>query len=190
MEDRRPRLSSTILLARFLSIAGHPFLLIPLMVAAATGNWRTAGVVAAATILPLLAITLRNVRRGHWSDADVSRPDQRSGLYRAALPLLALSALILYFMGANPSMMRGLAAGAVMMGIGWAATRWLKISLHLMCAAYCAAVLIRLYPTSALAILPFLPALAWSRRQLDRHTWTELVVGAVVGGAAGVVAGV
>jgi hypothetical protein len=190
MEDGRRRLSSTLPLARTLSIAGHPFLLIPLMVAVATRNWRWSAAVAAGTILPLLAIALRNVRRGHWSDADVSRPDQRSGLYRAAFPLLALSTLILYFLGAGPSMMRGMAAAAVMMGIGWAATPYLKISLHLMCAAYCAAVLIRLYPCSALILLPLLPALAWSRHHLDRHTWTELVVGAVVGGAAGVVAGV
>jgi hypothetical protein len=190
MEDGRRRLSSTLPLARTLSIAGHPFVLVPITVALATRNWRWSAAVAAGMFLPLLAITLRNVRRGHWSDADVSRPDQRSGLYRTAFPLLALSTLLLYFLGAGPSMMRGMAAAAVMMGIGWAATPYLKISLHLMCAAHCAATLIPLYPWSAFALLPLLPALAWSRHHLDRHTWTELVVGAALGAGAGVVAGI
>jgi hypothetical protein len=190
MEDGRPRLSSTIPLARILSIAGHPFLLAPLTVAVATRNWRWSAAVAAGTMLPLLFITLRNVRRGHWSDADVSRRDQRGGLYRVALPLVALSALILYLLGAGPHMMRGILAAAVMLAIGAVASRYLKVSLHLMCAAYCAAILIRLHPWTALPLLPFLAALAWSRHTLDRHTWPELLVGAVVGGAAAVVAGI
>jgi hypothetical protein len=149
MEDRPPRLSSTILLARSLSIAGHPFILIPLMIAAATGNRVWTAVVAACTILPMFAITVRNVRRGTWSDHDVSRPDERGGLYRVAFPLVALSAVVLYFLGAGPQMMRGFAAAAVMLALGLLGSRWLKISMHMM-AAFCGVIMLaRIYPTSA-----------------------------------------
>lgn len=188
MEDRPPRLSSTTF-ARFLSIAGHPFILIPVMVAAATRNWIPTAVVAAATILPMFVLTLRNVRRGVWSDHDVSRREQRGGLYRAAFPLIALSALLLWMLDANPRMMRGFAAAAVMLAAGLLGNRFLKISLHMMTAAFAAVTIIRLYPNTVYAIVPFVAAIAWSRRKLDRHTWAEIVVGIGIGGAAAWVAG-
>lgn len=187
MEDGRSRLSSTTL-ARILSIAGHPFLLIPLMVAVATRNWVWTVIVGAVTILPLLAITLRNVRRGVWSDHDVSSREQRSGLYRAILPLLGISALLLWLMDASPRMMRGFAAAAVMLAIGLLANRFLKISLHMMAAAFCAVTIVRIYPNSIYAIVPFVAAIAWSRRKLDRHTWTEIFAGLAIGGAAAFIA--
>jgi hypothetical protein len=183
MEDRPPRLSSTAL-ARTISVAGHPFVLIPLMVAAATRNWVWTSVVAVCTILPLLVITLRNVRRGVWSDPDVSRRHERGGLYRTAFPLVALSGLVLWLLGAGPRMMRGILAAAAMLALGFLGNRFLKISLHLMAAAYCAVTIAWLYPNTLYAILPLLAALAWSRHKLQRHTWAEIAVGLVIGSAA------
>lgn len=188
MEDGRPRLSSSILLARLLSTAGHPFVLIPLMVAVATRNWTWAAIVAAATILPLFVITLRNVRRGVWSDHDVSRRDQRSGLYRVVFPLLAITALLLWWMGASPPMLRGIAAAAVMLALGRLGNRFLKMSLHMMAAGFCAVTILRIYPQSAWGIVPFVAAIGWSRRKLDRHTWAEIVVGVVIGAGAALLA--
>jgi hypothetical protein len=183
MEDGRSRLSSTTF-ARYLSIAGHPFLLIPLMVAAASRNWTWTALVAAGTILPILVITIRNVRRGVWSDHDVSRREQRGGLYRVALPLVAVSALLAWALGAH-GMMRGFAAAGVMLALGLLGSRFLKISMHMMAAAYCAVVIIRIWPLSAIAIVPFVAAIAWSRRKLNRHTWPEIAVGLAIGTAAG-----
>lgn len=184
MEDGRPRLSSTIPLARALSIAGHPFFLIPLMVAIATRNWVSTAIVGAVTILPLLAITLRNVRRGVWNDHDVSSREQRGGLYRTIFPLIAISALLLWLMDGNPRMMRGFAAAAVMLAIGLLGNRFLKISLHMMAAAFCAVTIIRIHPNTVYAIVPFVAAIGWSRRKLERHTWAEIVAGTVIGAAA------
>lgn len=187
MGDRLSGLSSTTL-ARGLSVAGHPFLLVPLMIAVATRNWVFTAAIAGGMVLPLLAITLRNVRRGAWSDHDVSRRDQRLGLYRAAFPLLAVSALLLWWSGAGQQLLRGVAAAAVMFALGAIGNRFLKISLHMMIAAYCAVVIVKLYPSSAWPIVPFVAAIAWSRRKLERHTWTEVAVGLAIGTAAAVFA--
>lgn len=187
MEDGRSRLSSTTL-ARVISIAGHPFVLIPLMVAVATRNWVWTAVVAAGTILPLFFIVLRNVRRGVWSDHDVSRREQRGGLYRVALPLVAVSAAILYFLDASPGLMRGFAAAAAMLLLGVVGNRWLKISMHMMAAAFCGLTIAWLHPTTTVVIVPFVAAIAWSRRKLERHTWAEVWVGLGIGTAAAVVA--
>jgi membrane-associated phospholipid phosphatase len=135
-------------------------------------------------ILPLLAITIRNVRRGAWSDHDVSRREQRSGLYKVLFPLLALSTVALYYLGASPRMMRGLAAAAVMFALGVLGNRFLKISLHMMAAAYCTVTLVHLYPQTAWFLVPFTAAIGWSRRKLERHTWLEIAVGTVIGAGA------
>ncbi|MEA2464116.1 MAG: hypothetical protein QOJ98_1863 [Acidobacteriota bacterium] len=185
MEDGRPRLSSTIALARALSLLGHPFLLIPLTIAALTGSFFWTAVIAASTTVPLLLIIARKVRRGAWSDFDVSRHEQRSGLYYAGIPLMALSALLLYLLGASASMLRGVAAGGVMFLAGLLGNRFLKISMHMMFASFCTVALTREYPSSIYATLPFLAAIAWSRRYLDRHTWAEIAVGVAIGAACG-----
>ena len=184
MEGRPPRLPSATSVARAVSVAGHPLFLILLTVAAATRNWVWTAVLAAVTVLPMVFIMVRNVRRGSWSDLDVSRRDQRSGLYRVAIPLVAGTALLLYLMGAGPGMMRGLAAAAVMLVIGVLGNRFLKISMHLMCAAFCAVTLGHLYPLSPVLSVPVIAALAWSRRRLERHTWTEIAGGTVIGAVA------
>ena len=184
MKDGRPRPSFTTL-ARILSIAGHPFLLIPLTVAASTKGWKGTAVVAGITILPLLAIVIRNVRRGRWSDHDVSRRDQRAGLYLVAAPLVLLAALVLYFLGASTSMLRAVGAAAAMLAVGLAANRWLKISMHMMCAAFCGVLLGRLYPWTPALSIPFTAAVAWSRWKLERHTPLEIALGLVLGTVAG-----
>ena len=184
MEDGRPRPSSTTHLARTLSIAGHPFVLIPVMVAIATRNWIPTAIVAAVTILPLFLVTLRNVRRGVWSDHDVSRREERGGLYRAAFPLLAISALLLWLTDASSRMMRGFTAAAIMLAIGLLGNRFLKTSMHMMAAAFCGVTIGRIYPNVTFVIVPFVAAIGWSRRKLERHTWTEIVVGTVIGAAA------
>ncbi|HYC60638.1 MAG TPA: phosphatase PAP2 family protein [Thermoanaerobaculia bacterium] len=187
MEDGRPRLSSTTL-ARVLSIAGHPFLLVPVMVAVASRNWKWTAIVAAGTVLPLLAITIRNVRRGVWSDHDVSHRGERGGFYRIALPLVAMTTVAGYFLGASPGLMRGLIAAVAMLALGAIGNRFLKISLHTMTAAYFAVVLAKIYPLAAPALMAFVAAICWSRRKLERHTWTEIAVGLLIGAAAAVFA--
>jgi hypothetical protein len=171
--------------ARLLSILGHPLLLVPLTVAVTTRNWRPTAIIAATTVLPLVLVLLRRVRRGTWSDFDVSRRDQRAGLYHVGFAVLALTAVALYLLGTSAAMLRGVAAAAVMFGLGLAGNRFLKISLHLMLATYCAVVVTRIYPATLLPVIPFLFALAWSRHHLGHHTPAELLTGTIIGLGAG-----
>lgn len=191
MEDRQLRLSSTTLstwLARALSIAGHPLAVIPLTIAATTRNWLWTALVAATTTLPLVLLISRNVRRGRWSDFDVSRRDQRLGLYRAGIPLLLLAAALLLLAGASPRMLRALLAAALLLASGALGHRFLKISMHMMFAAFCAVILVRFHPGTAAAVVAFLLLVGWSRLHLGRHTRTEVAVGTLLGAAAGALA--
>jgi len=191
MEDRQLRLSSTPAFhqfARVVSVAGNPLFLVPLTVAAATHSWTSAALVAATTTLPLIVITLRNVRRGTWADFDVSRRDQRLGLYRAGAPLLLLASAILYATGAHPRMMRSVLAALLMFVAGLVGHRFLKISMHMMFSTFCGVLIMWLYPWSAAALVPFLLLIAWSRHHLGRHTLAEIAVGTAIGIAAGFLA--
>lgn len=175
-------------LAQFLSVVGHPFVVVPLTILASTRNWVWPAVIAASTTLPMLAVIARKVRRGDWSDHDVSRPEQRSGLYRIAFPLMLVAAILLYFLEAPPGMLRGVAAGTAMLATGFLTSRWLKTSMHMMFAVFCAVFIARLWPMAIPALVVFLVALGWSRRVLDRHTLVEILVGSAVGLAGGVFA--
>ncbi|HVR40770.1 MAG TPA: hypothetical protein VMU84_16865 [Thermoanaerobaculia bacterium] len=174
--------------ARAVSAAGHPFVLIPVSIAIATRAWFWAAVIAATTILPLLAFIAIQVRRGAWSDFDVSRHEQRHGLYWALVPLLAACAIVLRMNHAAPQMMRGLLASAVMLAAGLFANRFLKVSLHSMFAAFSAAIVIRGLPIAAPFAILVVIAVAWSRHRLERHTLMEIATGLVFGIAGGIFA--
>ncbi|MGZ5433564.1 MAG: hypothetical protein ACXWH7_11600 [Thermoanaerobaculia bacterium] len=170
--------------ARILSAVLHPFVVAPLTAALATRNWRWTAAITATTVLPLAALLIRRTRRGIWNDFDVSHPDQRPGLYFAAIPLLALAAILVWWMGAPPWFLRSFFAIAVLFAAGLLGNRFLKISLHMMFGAFCLVAVARLYPSSLLLTLPLLASLAWSRRRLERHTPAEIAVGLLLGVAA------
>jgi cell division protein FtsW (lipid II flippase) len=178
----------SIRLARAFSLAGHPFLVIPLLIGATTRNPTWTAVVAAVTVLPMVFVTARNVRRGSWTDFDVSSRKQRPGLYFVAFPLVAVTALILAFMDASPALLRGFAAAGLMLAAGMAANRWLKVSMHMMCGGFTAVAVGQLYPWTAPLLVLFFAAVGWSRRRLERHTWPEIAVGATLGVVAALLA--
>ena len=173
-------------IARILSAVLHPLVIAPITVALATRNWRWTTAIAATLILPLAFILIRRTRRGDWSDFDVSRREQRPGLYYAAIPLLAIAALVVWRLGASPRFLRSFLAIAFLFAAGLIGNRFLKISLHMMFGAFCTAIIARLYPSSLFLTLPLLAALAWSRWRLERHTPAEIAVGLILGTAAGV----
>jgi hypothetical protein len=179
--ERTPVRRSTSL-ARLVSIALHPFVVSPLTVALATRNWRATAFVGAVTILPILAVTLWNLRRGVWSDFDVSRRDQRSGLYWIAIPLFAAAGL---FLPAPPWFARSMLALVCVLVLALAAGRLLKTSLHMLFMLFCSVVLVKAYPWSPAVMLPLVLTLAWSRWHLQRHTPWEIAAGSLLGLAAG-----
>lgn len=168
--------------ARLISIAAHPLVISPLTVALASRDWRLTLLVVAGTMLPMTGIILWKLRRGVWSDFDVSRRDQRSGLYRVAIPLFALTALL----APLPSpFRRSMLAVVVVLVIAYAGDRFLKTSLHMLFFSFCAVILARVFPWSPALLFAVAASLAWSRWHLGHHTPRELVAGTVLGLGAG-----
>jgi hypothetical protein len=178
--------------ARGLSILFHPFVMVVVLVGAAAFPRQSAAealqsvaVVGAFTIVPLLLLMIRQVRTGTWEHADASRRAERRVLYAAGGT--ALVTLLAYVTLTEPRsfMVRGVSAALAMMLVCGVLTTWIKVSLHMAFAALAATALGLMGSPVGFGLLLSLPALAWSRRALARHTPGEVMTGAIIGVAAG-----
>jgi membrane-associated phospholipid phosphatase len=178
--------------ARWLSILGHPLLVLPgvaLAVGAASGgSRRQLGIAALALVLLAATIQLASwwqVRQGRWQHVDASQRHERRGLNRFLLVLLAGAAVFFATVSPQPALALGLSCAAAMIAAGMVLARWLKLSLHASFAVFSAALLWALGPTAMALGLAFAAAVAWSRWVLGRHRRRELLAGALAGAAAG-----
>jgi uncharacterized membrane protein YfcA len=179
--------------ARWLSIVAHPFVMVGVMVGTAVAARRTPGealrtvaIVVLVTIVPVLILMRRKVRSGAWENADASNRRERPILYLVgALGLVGLLAYLTVFRPQH-FMIRGLVATLGMFAACAVATRWIKVSLHMAFAALAATALSLMGSAVGYLLVAMLPALAWARLALSRHTPLELALGTIVGTAAGV----
>lgn len=171
---------STQHLALFVSFLLHPFLLVPATLMVLAG--RTPGVYLAAGIIAIVfAVIVLQVRRQRWSNHDVSDRQERRGLYWVAITLTAVSAAALHYSNGTPAMVRGFLAATAMLAAAMLVNRVLKVSMHLMFAAFCAVLVASSHPRTMTALIAALALLAWSRLHLKRHTWLEVVAGTAIG---------
>lgn len=175
--------------ARWVSLLGHPFLLTPataFAVAFRRGDPGRAGLTAAAVaaflIVPVLGLIAMRVRSGAWSDFDVSAHAERRRLYRQLAVVLPVGMALAWLL--RPELRPGIVAGCALLIASAAANRFLKSSLHVAFAAFCA-VLLAAGLVSAVLALAGVALVAWSRMSLGRHTAAEVVSGALLGATAG-----
>lgn len=179
-------------IARLVSIVGHPFAMIVLLVLLLSWTmdraaaWRITGFVAAMGLIPTGFLIWRSVSgRRQTTDAPVHKTD-RTILYFSLLAVLLLSSVYFQFVEHSAFLVRGSAITALMAGVAAVLNKWSRLSLHLAFAVFSGLILMRIYPGYGLPILIFAPLLAWSRLALLRHTLPEVVCGSVLGlGAAG-----
>jgi membrane-associated phospholipid phosphatase len=180
-------------LARWVSILGHPFVMVAAMVTGAALHSRSPGqaarivpIVMLITVVPVAILMMQQVRRGAWQDADGSDPRNRPLLF--VISALGVVGLLAYLGLTQPQsfVIRGAAGTLAVLIVSAAATRWLKVSLHLAFATLAATVLLRLDSTIGWILVALLPMLAWSRLFLARHSGAEVIVGLLIGLAAGV----
>jgi hypothetical protein len=178
--------------ARWLSIAFHPFVTVSVMVGAAAAARQTAseavrsvGIVVLFTVVPLAVLMWRQVRKGRWDNADASNRSERPILYVVGAG--AVAALLAYLLLVRPqsSMVRGVVATLGMIAVSAVATRWVKVSLHMAFAALAATVLVVVGSPVGYALMLALPAIAWARLVLQRHTLLEVALGTIIGAGAG-----
>lgn len=190
--NSNPHHSHTLSLARVVSIAGHPFVFVLLLLSlpywllGERAALRVTALVAVLGVLPLGFFLWQRSASGRWENVDASRPGERPQLYGAIAAIFAPLGIYLAFFDRSRLYGRGCGAMALMLAAAALATRWLKVSLHLAMACFSALALARVRPVAGLALLVgFVPLLGWSRLTLARHTTPELIAGAALGMIAG-----
>jgi len=142
-------------------------------------------VVIGVGILPVAALMVYEVRKGHWQNLDASNPKERHVVYALAILLLALLIFWLLQRKAESYLLRGVPWGLALVTSLALVNRWIKASVHMAFASMAATIALFLGSLTALFLVPGLPLLAWSRLYLSRHKPGELVVGAMLGTIAG-----
>jgi hypothetical protein len=180
-----------IAIARAISTIGHPVVLISVaaLIAASTQGatvvqLRSVGVFMLALATVVIGFMWYQVRSGRWTHVDASGPSERPSLNLFLVGLLALSALLLWRVWHSAHMSIALALAALLIVAALLISKWLKVSLHAVFAAYSTTLLWPL-KFAVVAGIIVTAAVAWSRLALSRHTVAEIIVGLLLGAIAG-----
>ena len=188
------RLSGVRRIAWWISQVGHPLVLAAVTISFVAFRLlppdtatKTSATFIAVTVVPLLVLILAGVRRGKWSDADVSVRQERRGFYPRALAVFVLSTIAMYVAGMPHFVIRGSVAATAMVAVAMLINFRLKVSLHA-AFSFFAAVAVWLVSIPA-GVVAFCAAvlICWSRVVLGRHSVVETIAGAALGMATGVV---
>ena len=184
---------TTLAFARFISIIGHPFTFVVLLLSLPfwrkgdLSGLRIAGLVAVIGLVPLGLFMRQRYRSGHWQTVDASAPKDRPVAFLAIFAVLLPFTLYFYVVEHSVILVRGCLVFAGLMLVAAFLNRWIKISGHVAIATFSAVIFARINVASGVAAGLFLPVLAWSRVTLSRHTCAEVFAGFVLGFVAGVV---
>ena len=181
-----------IAFARFVSIVGHPFTFVVLLLSLPfwrrgdLNGLRVAGLVAVIGFVPLGLFMRERYRSGRWQTVDASAPADRPVAFVAVLAVLVPFTIYFQVVEHSAVLVRDCLVLAGMILVAAMLSRWIKISGHMAFAALSAVIFARVNIVSGMAAGSFLPVLGWSRVALARHTYPEVFVGFILGIAAGV----
>jgi hypothetical protein len=188
-------MTTRLAIARWISIAGHPFSFIALLVVVAGskrsgigGAARLIAVTAIVLIIPLWIFMWRKWRSGDWKTVDASDSRDRPSFYGVALLLVGLLAGCFAFVEGWSFMLRGCAAVALLLGLAAILNRWIKLSNHVAFAMFTGVLLSGFALGWGLGVLVAVPLIGWSRLALARHKPQELLGGMVLGALVGAAA--
>ena len=180
--------TAVLRVARAISLAGSPFLLAAALLlivswhathrVGATLGW-AALTALFVTVTPLVLLALA-VCAGRVRNLDLDLRHERPWPMLFALAVTVLGLVTLWLLGA-PRLLLVLLLSTLIGGMValLITLRW-KISIHTGGAAGCATVLALLYGARALPLLLGVALIGWSRVVLGKHTWAQVVVGALV----------
>lgn len=174
--------------ARAVSIAGHPAVLMPAAaLIASPGHMGPAALaVSLACACAVLGYSLYKAHRGDWVHIDASAPAERAQLNsRVGIGLLAVAGA-LWLTELHIGFPLVVALSGLIVTVGHLFRGAAKISLHVAFAVFAAFLV---WPnhiaTGALALAA--AGVAWSRITLRRHVAADIILGMFAGAAAGLV---
>jgi hypothetical protein len=181
--------------ARAVSIFGHPFVTLPIAIAYAASGFglpeRVTAIVIGTLAVSLGVVSIYSlikVRRGEFSNIDVSTREQRPRFYAVLISSTLASALVFHWLKLPERVVEGTCVSAGLMSASLLVNYRLKCSLHVAYTVFPLAIIWRLvdWPGRVCGIA-FVLLMMWSRVTMGRHTRAETIAGAILGSLAGLV---
>ena len=173
-------------LARMVSTAGHPAVLMPAAaVIASPGS--LAGValsVSLACAVMVVAYSVYKVRRGDWAHVDASVSAERAEFNLLVGTALLLASGALWLADLHVAVPTVVGLSGLIVVAGHLLRRVAKLSLHVAFAVF-AAFLVWPNHIAAGALAVAILGVSWSRLALRRHVAADIIVGALAGASAG-----
>lgn len=176
--------------AAIISAIGHPFFLLPLIFSLLAVKQvglekASPALIAVLTCMAALLIYLFfRKRKGLVSNWDVSAHQERSrNVYQPILALVLAASAVLYFF--NQPFVGDTLFFGLLMAVCYAINIKIKISQHTSIATYLGFLALPVNLWLGIALLVFVPFIAWSRVVLGRHTRDEVMIGGIIGGLFG-----
>lgn len=181
-------------IAKLISTLGHPFLTVPVFVVFLLFSIEPT---EQAIILSVLIIggifvpvglkTIRGVRKGTYTNLDVSDRSQRQRWFIATTLLLLAVTVIIWVTGQARTLRVAVACALLLLIAAQAVNTRIKASMHLAFHVFLGMLILYLNSRAGAIFLLFTPFLAWSRIHLRRHVGSEVMVGVLLGIALGAV---
>ncbi len=172
--------------ANLISTLGHPFLLLPLVLAWLTilkvgfqAAWPTLAAIFTCIVIMVVFLYFRK-KKGEISNWDVSAQKERSSnIYQPILFLTLIAAATLYFLR-QPFVGDTLFFGLLMV-VCYTINARIKVSQHTVMAYYVSFLVLPVHLWVGIGLLAFAPFVGWSRVVLGRHQKNEVMLGTIVG---------
>lgn len=179
--------------AKVLSVVGHPLLTLSLfsMYVAfqklpLNNAVTVTGLLIGGVAIPIAWQNYRRVRRGQYTNFDVSDQRQRAQFYPVLIGLMALVTALLFATGQPLAFGYGAVCLLGLLLVSYGINRFIKVSLHTSLSIFLTWAVYSLSPLFGVVMGVLAVLVALSRLVLKRHTLTEILVGALVGLITGI----
>lgn len=174
--------------AKIISILGHPLLFGNAYVVFMSFEnlERNTAILVSSLVIFLIAIpiiwnNLKKMRSGEYTNFDVSDRQQRMGFYPFAISLFVLLLLAFWILGFPDEVIRQTLIFFVMILTMALLNLKIKASMHAGIAFYIVMNIFGLGFLPGTITLVFAFAVAWSRWEMKRHDFKELLIGTLIG---------
>lgn len=180
------------IIARYISIIGHPLLSIPVFVTAvlfSNGDFKNSLLIfiliVGCIFVPLILRLYLKSRNGTYTNFDVSDRKQRKSIFVFIIPILIIVTLVLFKTQGYSNVFISMLFATVLVVAAQLINLFLKSSLHVSLNLYLSFLVLMVNVPVGMMLLLFTIALGWSRVVLKRHTLAEVLVGGILGLSVG-----
>ncbi|WP_353195822.1 hypothetical protein [Parapedobacter defluvii] len=179
-------------IAKLISTVGHPFLTVPVFVIFLLFSIESPRQAAYLSLLiiggifvPIGIRTLWGVRKGTYTNLDVSDQGQRQKWFIATTLLLLIVTVIIWLTNQDRTLRLAVTCALVLLVTAQVVNTRVKASMHLAFHVFLGFLILHFNVIAGIVFLMFAPLLAWSRIHLKRHVWKEIIVGVILGAVLG-----